>query len=175
MKIIISLIVLVTTLNITAQVGKPFPPLKGVTLDEKPFVIPTDTKGKSTIICIAYSKRAEDALHAWLSPIYNQFIAKTGMMDDLFDLNVLFIPMFTGIHQISENMALKQLKDGTDKIYYKHIICYHGSIHPYKEELNFEEKEFPYFYILDKEGKIIYTTKGLYSEKKMEEIADKIE
>lgn len=166
---------LFAALSSAAQVGKPFPMLKGVTLSEKKIVIPDDCKGKFTIICLAYSKRAEEALHSWMDPMYNKFVAKTGLMDDAYDVNLYFVPMFTGIHQPSENMARKQLQEGTGKEFFGNIICYHGSIHPYKEELNFDEKEFPYFFILDAAGKIVYTTKGFFSDKKMEDISDKIE
>ena len=175
MKKLLLLTIVFAVLGSYAQVGKLFPELKGVTLNEKKISIPNDCKGKSTIICIAFSKRAEEALHSWMDPMYNKFVAKTGLMDDAYDVNLYFIPMFTGIHQPSENMAKKQLQEGTGKDFYGNILCYHGSIHPYKEDLNFDEKEFPYFFILDKEGKIIYTAKGFFSEKKMEDISDKIE
>ena len=175
MKHLVPAILLLFSLNTFAQVGKKFPTLEGVTLGEKKVNIPADCKGKMTVICLAFSKRAEEALHSWMVPMYNKFVAKTGMMDDAYDVNLYFVPMFTGIHQPTENMAKKQLKDGTGKEFFNIVLCYHGSIHPYKEELNFDEKEFPYFFILDKDGKIIYATKGFYDEKKMEEISDKIE
>ncbi|MCC6690965.1 MAG: hypothetical protein IT235_05485 [Bacteroidia bacterium] len=166
---------LLSVVAVDAQVGKMFPELKGITLNDKEYTIPTDCKTQQTIICLAFSKKAEDALHGWLNPMYNQFLAKTGMMDDAYDVTLFFIPMFTGAYQPTVNMAKKQLMDGTGKEYFDNVICYHGSIKKYKEELNLDEKEFPYIFILDKSGKIIYATKGLYSEKKMEEIADKLE
>jgi len=175
MKKLIIAVCLFFAIHVNAQVGKQFPELKGVTLSEKNVNLPTDCKGKVTIVCLAYSKKAEEALHSWLVPMYNKFVAKTGLMDDAYDVSVYFVPMFTGIHQPTENLAKKQLKEGTDKKFMDNIICYHGSIHPYKEDLNLDEKEFPYFFILDKDGKITYATKGFYDDKKMEEISDKID
>lgn len=175
MKKLVLFSTLLATLCSYSQVGKLFPELKGITLNDKKVVLPNDCKGKYTIICIAYSKRAEEALHSWLDPMYNKFVAKTGLMDDAYDVSLYFIPMFTGIHQPSENMAKKQLQEGTGKDFYGNILCYHGSIRTYKEELNFDEKEFPYFFVLDTEGKIVYATKGFFSEKKMDEISDKID
>ena len=169
------ILVTLCTITCSAQIGKIFPELKGTTLNEKSFSIPADCKGKTTIICMAYSKKAEEALHTWISPMYNKFVAKTGLMDDVYDVNLLFIPMFTGIHQPTEKLAKRQLQDGTGKDFFNNVICYHGSIHPYKEELDLDEKELPYFFILDENGKITFTTKGFYSDKKMEEISDKIE
>ena len=34
------------------------------------------------------------------------------------------------------------------------------------------EKNLPYFFVLDEEGKIVYATSGLYSEKKMSNIEE---
>lgn len=175
MKKLFFLTSLFITVNAFAQVGQQFPELNGVNLNDKRYSIPNDCKGKQTIICLAYSKKAEEALRSWLNPMYEQFIAKTGMMDDAYDVNLFFIPMFTGAFQPTENMAKKQLMEGTGKEFYNYVICYHGRLKLYKETLNLDEKEFPYFFILDKDGKIIYTTRGFYTPKKIEEISDKLE
>lgn len=175
MKKLALLFLVIATMTANAQVGKAFPELKGINLNDKPFTIPTDCKGKQAIICVAYSKRAEEALTAWLNPMYNQFLAKTGLMDDAYDVELYFVPMFTGRFQPTENMAKKQLQEGTGKEYYDHVICYHGNMREYKETLELDEKEFPYFFVLDKDGMIIHATKGFYSEKKLEELADKLE
>ncbi len=50
------------------------------------------------------------------------------------------------------------------------ILFYKGGIKTYKEALDFEKKDTPYFFVLDKDGKIIHATTGKYSEKKMEEV-----
>ena len=49
----------------TPPVGDIFPELKAETLDDKTVTIPADTKGKSTIICMAYSADAETDLKPW--------------------------------------------------------------------------------------------------------------
>jgi hypothetical protein len=174
MKKLFLFLLILPALNGYAQVGKQFPELKGINLNDKTYTIPNDCKGKQTIICLAFSKQAEEALRGWLNPMYNQFLVKTGLMDDAYDVNLFFIPMFTGAYQPTQNMAKKQLQEGTGKEYYPNVICYHGSLRTFKQELGLDEKEFPYIFILDKDGKIIYATKGFYSEKKMEEISDKL-
>src|ERR1041384_5925809 len=82
-----------------SPVGTQFPVLKGETLDDKTISIPNDTKGKSTILCLAYSKDAEEDLKTWYEPTYNKFIAKTELMSDAYDINLYFVPMFTGVVQ----------------------------------------------------------------------------
>ena len=41
-----------------------------------------------------------------------------------------------------------------------------------KEELNFEKKDIPYFFVIDKTGKITYATSGEYNDKKLDAITD---
>jgi 5-dehydro-2-deoxygluconokinase len=42
-------------------------------------------------------------------------------------------------------------------------------------ELDFEKKDIPYFFVLDKDGKIIFATSGSYSESKLDQIEEVIE
>lgn len=155
-----------------SSTGKIFPDIAGETCKGKALSIPSDTKGKITLIGMAYSKKAEDDLKTWLSPVYNKFIAKTGMFDSEYDVNLYFIPLFTGANYGAVNAAKKKLKEDTDEILHPHVLFYAGGIKKYKEELGFEEKDSAYFFVLDKNGKIIYTTTGQFSEEKMDAIED---
>ena len=156
-----------------AQVGKMFPELTGETLDDVKKTIPTQTKGKYTIICMAYSSDSENDLKTWLSPAYDKFIAKTEMFS--YDVNLYFVPMFTGVNVAGAGKAKKELKAGTDKELHQHVLFYSGDIDVYKKELGLEKKDLPYIFVLDKDGKIVYTTSGYYTEAKMEALEDKLE
>ena len=156
-------------------VGTMFPDISGETFDSKPVNIPTDTKGKYTIIGMAYSKSAESDLKTWLNPAFNKFIAKTGLMDDTYDVNIYFIPMFTGTNSATEGIAKKKLEKGTDKQLFPYVVFYKGALHKYKEALAFDKKNTAYIYVLDKDGKIVYATSGPYSEDKMDAIDDKLQ
>lgn len=150
--------------------GKVFPDISGETYDGKKVTIPSDTKGKYTLIGMAYSKDSEQDLKTWLKPVYNKFIAKTEMFD--YDVNLFFIPMFTGTNALTADLARKELKKGTDKELFPYVLFYQGSLKKYKEELAFEKNDTPYFFVLDKTGKIIYATSGKFSDEKIEKIED---
>jgi hypothetical protein len=173
-------ILIFTALTFTAVVtyaqseviGRLFPSITGETLTDKTVTIPDDSKGKYTIVGMAYSRTAEDDLRTWLNPAYNKFIAKTGMLDMDIDANLYFIPMFTGTNIPIAGKAKQQLKDDTSEEFYPHVLFYKGKLKTYKEELEFDKKDTGYFFILDKEGKIIYATSGKYTQKKMGEMED---
>jgi hypothetical protein len=153
-------------------VGKIFPEISGETLTDKPINIPNDTKGKFTIVGMAYSRDAEADLKTWLNPAYNKFIAKTGMFDMEIDVNLYFIPMFTGTNIPVAGQAKKKMKEDTSKEFYPHVIFYKGELKTYKKELEFDNRDTGYFFVLDKEGKIVYATSGKFAQKKLDAIED---
>ena len=156
------------------QTGKMFPDVTGISLENKEVSIPKDTKGKYTFLALASSKKAEDALNSWAEPLYNHFMAESKgkqlfTMD--YDVNLYFVPMFTGASQMLEGSARKKAVEHMDKRLHSRTVFYKGSA-DLKKELNMTEKDQPYFYLLDETGKIVYTTSGAYSDKKMIQIED---
>lgn len=160
-----------------AQVGDQFPDLEAETIDDQVVIIPEDTKGEYTLLGLAYSKKSEDDLNSWFSPVFNKFIKKsTGVFGGFsYDVNVYFVPMFTGVKAAAAGTAKRKAAKNIDPKLLPYILFYKGNLKPYKDSLNFEKKDVPYFFVLDKEGKIIYATSGKYTDKKMDEIEELLE
>ncbi len=160
-----------------AQNGKLFTSLKGETLEGKTVSLPEDTKGKYTLIGMAYSQKSEDELKTWFQPAYSAFIdkSKPSLFEERYDVNLYFIPMFTGVNKLATEAAKKKALQGIDKRLYPYVLFYKGELEKYKKELGLTQKDIPYFFVLDKEGKIIYYTEGNYSDVKMEAIEEKLE
>lgn len=156
----------------TELVGKSFPIITCETLTDVEKAIPHDCKGKFTLLAMAYSSDAENDLQSWLNPVYNKFIAKTGMFDSEYDINLYFIPMFTGTNIATANLFKKRMKEEMNKEIHPNVLFYKGNIDEYKKTLKMDKKDTPYIFLLDKEGKIIYNTFGVYSDDKMEAIED---
>jgi len=155
-----------------AQPKGPFPEISGTNLKDQTVSIPNDTKGKFTLIGMAYSKKSEDDLITWFNPVYQTFIHKSekGLFDEGYDVNVYFIPMFTGMNKAAAGVAKKKMRKGSDPELEPHIVFYKGELKKYKETLKFGKKDQPYFFVLDKEGKIIYTTEGAFTRDKLDEV-----
>jgi hypothetical protein len=175
----ILLLALFSFFRANAQVGDLFPELSAVTVKDELITIPGETQGKFTLIGMAYSKKSEGDLNSWFSPIYQKFIykpAKPGLFDSFrYDVNVYFIPMFTGIKAAAQGVAKKKALKNIDERLFPHILFYKGELKKYKEALDFEKKDTPYFFVLDKMGKIIYATSGAFTESKLDEIEEKID
>lgn len=158
-------------------IGKTFPGMEAETVEDVKVLLPDDTKGKYTLLGLAYSKKSEDELNSWFEPIFYKFIQKTkGLMAGFgYDVNVYFVPMFTGVNAAATGTAKRKALKKVDPQLLPYILFYKGEIKTYKEELDFEKRDIPYFFVLDKEGKIVFATSGAYSESKMDEVEAAIE
>lgn len=177
-KFICTAFLFLGALALHAQVGDTFPYLEGTTLSNVDLKLPADTKGKFTLIGMAYSKKSEDDLQSWFSPVYNTFIHKSSssLFGDVgYDVNVYFVPMFTGVKKAATNTAERKMKQKVDPKLLPHILFYKGDLKTYRDALDFEKKDVPYFFVLDKEGVIIYATSGAYSASKMREVEELVE
>ncbi len=162
----------------TAQViGKQFPDMEAETVENHKVNLPADTRGKYTLLGLAYSKKSEDELNSWFSPVFSKFIQKTsGLMASFgYDVNVYFVPMFTGINAAATGTAKRKAIKNVDPQLLPYILFYKGELKKYKAELDFEKRDIPYFFVLDPEGKIIFATSGKYTEEKMDQVEEVIE
>jgi hypothetical protein len=159
-------------------IGNAFPALTGETHDDQSITLPKDKLDKYTLIGMAYSKKSEKDLNTWFSPVYNKFIKKGG--DGLFgafsyDVHVFFVPMFTGVNGAATGAAKKKAAAKIDPRLLPHILFYKGKLKPYKEALDFEKKDVPYFFVVDKSGKIVYATSGKFTEDKLDEVEEALD
>ncbi len=156
-----------------AQVGTLFPHLSAQRLDDKTVELPLHTKGKHTLLALAYSQEAEKELSTWYQPVYETFIHKDkgGVFEtESYDIHLFIVPMFTGANQAVHAKAVKQMKENVDPHLWNYVLVYKGDMKPYKDKLSLSKKEIPYLFVLDKTGKIVYLTSGKYTDEKLEEI-----
>ena len=92
-----------------------------------------------------------------------------------YDVNVYFVPMFTGINAAATGTAKKKAVKNVDTQLLPYLLFYKGDLKAYKEALDFEKKDIPYFFVLNPEGKIVFATSGAYSQDKMDSIEEVIE
>ena len=178
-SILTTTLILLIAASAMAQVGDPFPQLAAETVKDEVVTIPDDTNGKFTLIGMAYSKKSEGDLNTWFSPVYQKFVykpEKPGLFDSFrYDINVFFVPMFTGVKAAAQGTAKKKALKNVDERLFPHILFYKGELKKYKDALDFEKKDIPYFFLLDKEGNILYATSGAFSESKLDSIEEAID
>ncbi len=173
----ISFFFAITVSGFAQVVGKQFPEMHAETVEDRKVTLPTDVLGKFTLLGLAYSKKSEDELNTWFGPIFSKFVQKPeGLLAGTgYDVNVLFIPMFTGINAAAEGTAKRKALKNIDPQLLPYILFYKGELKSYKEALDFEKRDIPYFFVLNAEGKIVFATSGSFSESKLDAIEDVIE
>lgn len=158
--------------------GTVFPSCSGETFSGKTVSIPAQTKGKATVLWVAFSRKAEEDMKTWLNPVYNLFVVKKDTADFFsaavnYDVNFYFIPM---LNQLNQAVGDKEkIKKKTDKEFWPYIMYFKGEVKSYIEALKIEDKDVPYFFVLDGNGKIVHVEKGKYSEAKMDKIEEFID
>ena len=161
-----------------AQVtGKVFPDMEAETVEDKKVKLPQEVKGKYTLLGLAYSKKSEEELNSWFQPVFEKFIQKTsGVLAGFsYDVNVYFVPMFTGVNAAATGTAKRKALKNIDPQLLPYVLFYKGELKPYKDALDFEKKDIPYFFVLDPQGKIVYATSGKYSDAKMDKVESAME
>ncbi len=165
-----------------SQKRKLFPKMETKSIDDKQINLPKDIAGKYTIIGLAYSKKAEVSLNTWYGPLYMQLLYKSekpGLFaSDPYDINMYFIPMFSGVNQAAAGAFKKKIKKQVDKKWQDRILIFKGKVKEYTETLGLKEKNKAYIYLLDDKGTIVYHTSGNYTEEaivKIENILDEVE
>lgn len=175
--VLVLVFIYTSTASFGQVVGKLFPQMTAETIEDKKVELPASVKGKYTLIGLAYSKKSESELNSWFQPVFGKFIQKSnGLFSGFaYDVNVFFIPMFTGVNAAATGMAKKKAAKNIDPQLLPYVLFYKGELKAYKEALDFEKKDIPYFFVLDPQGKIVHATSGKYSEDKMEAIEESIE
>jgi len=178
--ILVTLLAAFTKLNAQHGTGKMFPTITGETFDGKNVIIPEASKGKPTIIGICFSKAAETDLRTWLNPAYNQFVVKKDTTNAFgaavsYDINYYFIPMLNLVNQVLEKSSQEKIRKQTDKEFWPHLMFYTGGLKEYKKTFEIDNTDLPYFFVLDKTGKIVHVEKGIFTEKKLSAMEDFLE
>jgi hypothetical protein len=165
------------SLSLSAQKGVKFPQIKGATLDNKTISIPFKN-GKYTVVGIAFNRSAEDALKKWLNPLYNAFIkveSSSGSQGfdvaEIYDVNFVFIPMIAGFRRVAEDF-----KRNTDKQFWSYIVDIEKTdVKELQDTLGVTDNKIPYFFVLDKEGRIVEYQSGIFSPAKLDKLENSID
>ena len=177
MKSIIVLVLFCACFSIllSAQTGESFPDIDVLDLNDKTLSIPKDMKGKYSLIGVAFSEDAQEDLYTWSQPVFSEFMDDNNLSSLVYDPHVHLILMFTGANQLAYTTAKQKIIEGTDESLTDNIVLYKGAMENYRKTLKMKDRKKPYFFVLDKQGKIIFVTSGRCTAKTLKEVGNLIE
>jgi hypothetical protein len=151
-----------------------FPRMECAALDGRKVTLPGDNQGRRTVLGMAFSQKAEKELSGWFQPAYSLFIEKADpnavIPMDSYDVNCYFVPVFSGVLQAAAGKAEKKMKEGLDQSLRANVLLYKGKSEEIRNTLKIDKTDSPWFFVVDTDGKVLYSTSGAYTEAKMEEI-----
>lgn len=133
--------------------------------------------GKVSLVALAYSQKSEEYLKNWRKPLFDLFIQAPGT--DLFDFeaydaNIKFVVLLTGAKKIGTKKVFTALEENVQPQWKEHIVVVKGKTLNDYEVLDLGKskgaREIPYFFLMDKNGKIVYATSGAYTSQKQEDL-----
>lgn len=149
-----------------------FPAIQGETAAGKEVVLVASTDHAFTIIGLAYSEKAKPLLEDWYEPAYLRFVAKHGLFASSYDCQVYFAPLFTGLNKAAYGPSINKFKKGAAPEVVDHVIFCKVDIDELKTTLGLNERDIPYFFVLDRTGKVVHRTQGAFTEEKLEALEE---
>jgi hypothetical protein len=146
-----------------------FPSVQCENLNGEYLSIPNSIKHQ--IIILAFGKQNEKELESWLQPLYDKFIAKTGLIDLMFDADVYLLSVLNGIEANAVKSNIEKIKKQTDAELHANMLFLKDANDKILQTLKPDTKHLQ-IYLVDSNGKIVFHTQGNLSDEKMEALED---
>lgn len=149
-----------------------FPAVEGETALGKRVTLPSEGGAQWTLVGMAYSAKASPVLEEWYEPAYLRFVAKHGLFAGDYDVDVFFVPLFVGVNKAAYEPSIKKFRKSASPEIVEHVLFSKAETDPLKATLDITEKDTPYFFLLDRQGRVVHRTKGGFTDSKLEAIED---
>jgi hypothetical protein len=139
-------------------IGKLFPPILAKTLSGQKINFPDDVMGKFSVLVLAFEGKTQSQADSWTSAVSQKYPQN--------EINYYEIPMISGNYGLVSGFIDGGMRAGVDQKLHKSVATYYGELEWYKTFLNIVVTDQVYVFLLDKDGKIVATQKGLCDPKK---------
>ncbi len=151
---------------------KSFPSITGETHDGTSITLPAAAQGRPAIIAVAFGKKAEPVLADWYEPAYRRFVDKHGLFAGASDVQLYFVPVFVGLNKAAYEPSMKRLRKSADPDVAKRVVFFKGEADAVLQELGMKDKEEPWFFCVDAQGRIVHKEKGAFTVAKLDALEE---
>ncbi|WP_461631550.1 hypothetical protein [Labilibaculum euxinus] len=141
--------------------GDLFPEIKGELLSSKMVTLPDHCKGKVSVLIIAFKRGTQAQVDTWTKPLMKEFSIRN-------DFRFIEVPMISNFYSWLSHYIDNGMRGGIAKPMHKNVMTYYGPLDSYYDYFDVQDKKLCYLFLLDKEGRIQFLTKG---EAKPEELS----
>ena len=145
-----------------------FPKIEGDNLERKHFILPQDLEGDLNIIIIPFQRIQQSLVDEWtfhLKPLYdnNEF------------LHLYEIPTLSSTYRLMSWMIDGGMRAGIpDKNIRNHTITLYVNKKEFKKALKIDTEDTIYIMLVNKDGEILWRTKGHVNEEKIKQLKEKL-
>ncbi|MBN2598232.1 hypothetical protein [Labilibaculum sp.] len=133
--------------------GDFFPEIKGKLLSSKMITLPDHCKGKVSVLILAFKRGTQAQIDTWTKPLMKEFSINN-------DFRYIEVPMISSFYNWLSHYIDNGMRSGIAKPMHQNVMTYYGSLNPYFDCFDVQDKKLCYLFLLDKEGKIQFLTKG---------------
>ncbi|HRD54430.1 MAG TPA: hypothetical protein PKY96_17450 [Flavobacteriales bacterium] len=149
-----------------------FPAMQGERADGSSVDLPGRPSTPFIVIGLACSQKAQPALEAWYEPAYLRFVAKHGLFASAYSTEVYFVPLFTGANKAAYAPSLKKFRKSAEPEVADRVVFVKEDADEIRQALGLKNKDIPYFFVVDREGRIVHRAQGDFSDEKLEAIEE---
>ncbi len=145
-----------------------FPSFTGETTSGTVVSLPEQGAAGFTIVALAYGTKAEPLLEKWYAPMYNRFVAKSGLFAGTYHVDLYLVPIFLGLDRAAYGPTMAKLRKEVDPEIAKRVLFVKDDARDLIGKLGLRDKDVPHFFVLDKDGHILERVSGAYSTDRLE-------
>jgi hypothetical protein len=146
-------------------IGLHFPEITSKSLSGTAVTLPETAKGKVTLICIAFVRRAQSMIDSWAQPFELEF-----GKDSRF--TIYEVPMINGAWKVVSWMIDSGMRGGIPVEKHGNVVTFYGDYSGYREILGMKDTNFAYVFLLDPNGIIRLKGQGYASFENVKELIE---
>lgn len=141
-----------------SNIGNQFPDVTAKSLSGDRVSIPASSKGKITLVAVAFLRENQGQLDSWLNPFYEKFSHREGF-------TFYEVPMISSGYKFMKFLIDGGMRGGLPDFKHKHVVTMYGDVEHYTKTLNLDPRN-GYAFLLDRQGVIRWQGHG-YATKEM--------
>lgn len=138
----------------TGLLGESFPTVKGESLAKQTVVVPDDYRGKNTVILVGYLQKAQFDIDRWI----------LGLLQADVKAEIIELPTIAGMMpRAVQGFIDSGMRKGIPKEDWGSVITIYEDADKIIDAFGNENQQNAHVFLLNKEGKVIWTTNRGYS------------
>lgn len=141
------------------QAGQEIPVTKGQTFADKEVSLPSDVRGKVTILVIGFSKSSKVQTGEWGKHVAEEFGQDGGV-------TYYQMPVLESVPRMMRGMVTRSIRNGTAPEMKEHMLPVFEKEEEWKTLVKFSGANDAYVVVLDREGKLAWSGSGKWTEER---------